>query len=156
MNMNSAVDETNPEPPKQTARKSRPPLAKSVKLNAELVVLAELESDVAQRSTPRQIEYWSLLGRVVERYLRKDQVHALITEQKSITEITLGDIFPTADVVMAELEERRVSGELSTSVTTAAEVYDVVEGQEGLIRKRTADGTEVCGKWDDSGFVEHR
>lgn len=129
-------------------------LAKTVKLSADLVAVAENEASVAQRSTPKQIEYWSLLGRVVERYLRKDQSHALLAEQKSISQITLDDIFPSPDVVMGNLEESRASGELAASVTFANESFEAVDGQDDIFRKIRADGSEVLGTLKNGEFVE--
>ena len=129
-------------------------LAKTVKLSADLVALAEMETSVAQRSTPKQIEYWSLLGRVVERYLTKDQTHALLAEQKAISHITLDDIFPSADVVMGNLEESRASGELAASVTFADESFEAVDGEDDVFRKIRADGSKVLGTLKNGEFVE--
>lgn len=138
----------------QRAGNGSKPVAKTVKLSADLVAVAEMEASVAQRSTPKQIEYWSLLGRVVERYLRKDQSHALLSEQKSISQITLDDIFPSLDVVMGGLEESRASGELAASVTFADESFEAVDGHDDVFRKIRADGSEVIGTLKNGEFVE--
>jgi len=103
---------------------------KTVKLNAELMKFAEQEALVAQRSTPKQLEYWALLGRVVERYVRKDDCHSLMAEVKVISSLTLADAFPTTDSVMAGLEDSRSAGTLAASVTSAEVVYEIDESRE--------------------------
>ena len=140
----------------KTTRSSSKARAKSVKLSADLVALAEDEASIAQRSMPKQIEYWSLLGRAVERYLRYDQSRALLTDQKSISEVTMEDVIPSPDVVMRNLEERRASGELAASVTFAEESFEAVDGQDEVFKKIRADGSEVLGTLRNGEFVENQ
>ena len=84
--------------------------SKSVKLSDDLTALAESEGAIEQRSVPRQIEYWSNLGRVIERHLTKTDTHDLLKGRKVIERIMLVDTFPTGESIMAELETDRSNG----------------------------------------------
>ena len=127
---------------------------KTVKLSSELLRVAEQEADLAQRSIPRQLEYWALLGRAVEPFLKKDDCHALMAELKVINSLTLADAFPAADSVMAELEDSRSTGVLTASVTSAEVVYEIDDSRENGMIKILSDGTEIKGILMDGQFVE--
>ena len=94
---------------------------------------------------PRQIEYWSNLGRVIERHLTKTDTHDLLKGRKVIERIMLVDTFPTGESIMAELETDRSNGTLSSTVTQAAIKYEAVEGESSLFRRILADGSSEIG-----------
>jgi len=119
--------------------------SKSVKLSDDLTALAESEGAIEQRSVPRQIEYWSSLGRVIERHLTKTDTHDLLKGRKVIERIMLVDTFPTGESIMAELETDRSNGTLSSTVTQAAIKYEAVEGESSLFRRILADGSSEIG-----------
>jgi len=119
--------------------------SKSVKLSEDLTALAESEGAIEQRSVPRQIEYWSNLGRVIERHLTKTDTHDLLKGRKVIERIMLVDTFPTGESIMAELETDRSNGTLSSTVTQAAIKYEAVEGESSLFRRILADGSSEIG-----------
>jgi len=128
--------------------------SKTVKISAHLFALAESEANVEQRSTQKQVEYWSLLGRAVERSLRKDERQALLSEQKVIANLELTDVFPTGDSIMAKLERDRASGKLRSQLSSAPYRYETVEGQADTFRRLAADGSESLGAFIDGEFVE--
>lgn len=141
--------------PRETPPAGRPIAAgKTVKISAHLFALAESEANLEQRSTQKQVEYWSLLGRVVERSLRKEERQALLSEQKVIANLELADVFPAGDSIMAELEHDRASGKLRSQLSSAPYLYETVEGKTDLFRRLAADGSETLGTFVEGEFVE--
>ena len=145
--MNPSLDQSN-------SVKRGGATGKTVKISAALFTLAEDEAERAQRSTPKQIEFWSLLGRAVERGLRTEDCHALITEQKLVNDQSLVDAFPSAETIMAELEEDRANGVMSSSVTSSSVIYEMDKESKGRIRRISADGSKALGTLVDGEFVE--
>lgn len=129
------------------------PKSKGIRVSETLLESAEEHARVAQRSTPKQIEYWSQIGRIFEHHLGGSDLHALLTEQKTISHIALiASAIPRSESVFAELEAERRAGSLSASVTSAPVVYDVSE--DGLnLRRHESDGRITIGTLVDGEFV---
>ena len=128
--------------------------SKGIRVSETLLEKAEEHARVAQRSIPKQIEYWSQLGRIFEQHLGGADLHALLTEQKTISHIELvASAIPGPESVFAELEAERRAGSLGTSVTAAPVVYDLSE-DGGSLRRHESDGRITIGALVDGEFVE--
>lgn len=142
--------------PKHTAPKKRAPTqkGKNVRISDELYKEADECSNISRRSVQKQIEYWSQLGRLVEMNLRNADLFALLSEDKFISEIILSNNnLPTADVVMAELEQGRATGKLKSNVTQSKVVYDIADDGK-TIRQIDVDGVIRHGDLIGGEFVE--
>jgi len=126
---------------------------KSVKLSDHLTTLAESEASIEHRSVPKQIEYWSLLGRAMEKHLNKGETHDLLQGKKTIDEVVLVDAFPTGETIMSELEADRADGTLATTVTQAHVKYEAVEGEPSLFRQILPNGSSQVGTVNNGKFV---
>jgi len=125
---------------------------KGIRISDELFEQADEHAGIAQRSVPKQIEYWSQLGRLLEQDLGSADLHALLSKRKMIADITLAsNEVPDAATVLAELEAERAAGTLSVAVTTSGTVYDMSD--DGRLRRHAPDGSVEHGQLVDGAFV---
>lgn len=147
----------NPSKQKEVDSGTKPKQAKkgkNVRISDDLYELADEYASIGQRSVQKQIEYWSQLGHLVEMSLNSSDLYALLSQKKFITNIMLANNdVPSADMIMAELNQDRVSGSLKSRVTQANVVYDLADDGSTL-RRIDADGTVTLGSLVNGEFLE--
>ncbi|KLU04980.1 hypothetical protein RISK_002973 [Rhodopirellula islandica] len=116
-----------------------------MKLSDELVDDARTVVPFSQRSIAGQIEFWAGLGKSIEPLLRGDRSMLL---QRSGSERSLSQAIADVDTakgrkqVDAYLEKRPYPH------------YKPVHGNQELLRRVEADGTETIGRFVERQFVE--
>lgn len=126
-----------------------------IRVSEELFGRAEEHARITHRSPPKQIEYWSQLGRILENSLGSVELYALLAGTKSIATLRLASAeVPDMATVRSELDADRVAGALAASVTSAPVSYDLAD--DGVtLRRHDADGAIACGALVDGTFVAH-
>jgi hypothetical protein len=128
-------------------------MASPMRLNPELIAAAEREAVLQRRSTPKQIEFWALLGQAVQSVVDYSDIIAVTQGLKKINIEQVESKTVAADDVFADLEKTREKGNLSAKVTTAGIYYEASRSRPGLLdRVDTATGKRQTGQFQNGKF----
>ncbi len=128
--------------------------ASPVRLQEDLMQMAEITAKRYHRSTAEQIEYWADLGRAVSDILDPDVLLSLLSGLIRLkTEPVVSNRVDSKAVFQA-LEEDRKTGKLSESVTHATVRYQASNEHPGLLEKIEPDGSIIIGQFENGQFIE--
>ncbi len=127
--------------------------AKPIKISKRLYHLADEEGMPLVRSAAKQVEYWAIIGRVVEKNLIPQQVNELLQEKIEILVRPLKSQSVDFEEVFGQLEADRKSGKLTSQVVSGSEWFRMSEKHPGLLEKQTSDGQILVGKIENGVFV---
>jgi len=128
--------------------------ASPIRLQAELMQVAESTAKRFHRSTAEQIEYWADLGRTVSSTLDPD---VLLSVTSGLAVIKTEPVISSpveADSVFQALENDRNAGVLSSTVTNSAMRYQVSTSHPGYLEKIDPDGQITTGQFENGQFIE--
>lgn len=128
----------------------------SLRIDQDLVLQAEREAKIQNRSKAKQLEYWAKLGKVISSTLDITDVYAVSQGIKSIKL----DVAPSAqstpldpDAIFNDLENDRAKGALAEKVTTARIYYEASMNQPGYLDKvNSATGERQVGLFKNGKF----
>lgn len=127
--------------------------ASPLRLQADLMRTAALAGKRFHRSTAEQIEYWADLGRQVADTLDPDTLLSVSSGLARIrVEPVVGDPV-SPDRVFQLLEQERVAGTLSQSVTQSTIRYQVSESHPGYLEQINQHGEITTGKFENGEFT---
>ena len=125
----------------------------ALRLSDDLVHEAEIEALIHKRSSPKQIEYWAQIGKLVARSATSSELLALLQGFAEVkvnplptTPINAGDIF-------AAVDQSHEDGRLSNAVSEAPARYEASRDQPGLLDKVTSGGKRETGHFKNGEFV---
>lgn len=124
-----------------------------IRLDNNLVREADSVGKLYKRSTPRQIEYWAELGKVVEGSLNADDLIAIRQGLSLINVLPKDSQAVAAADVFADIEGDRKAGDLSQKVSVAAINYQASKAHPGMLDQIHSDGTIETGLFKDGKFV---
>ena len=128
--------------------------ASPIRLQAELMQVAESTGKRFHRSTAEQIEYWADLGRTVASTLDPD-VLLSVTSGLSVLKIEPVVSSPVdPDSVFQSLEDDRNAGVLSSTVSSSAVRYQASTKHSGYLEKIDPDGKITTGQFENGAFIE--
>lgn len=130
--------------------------ASPIRLQAELMQVAESTAKRFHRSTAEQIEYWADLGRKVSSSLDPD---VLLSIKSGLTVIKTEPVFSDPidpDRVFQSLEKDRDAGVLSGVVTHSAIRYQASADAPGYLEKIDLCNNVTTGKFKNGQFVERK
>jgi hypothetical protein len=130
--------------------------ASPIRLQAELMQVAESTAKRFHRSTAEQIEYWADLGREVSAELDPD---ILLSIKSGLTVIKTEPVFSDPvdpDRVFQSLEEKRDTGVLSGEVTNSAVCYQASTEHPGYLEKIDACNNITTGQFKNGQFIERK
>jgi len=130
--------------------------ASPIRLQAELMQVAESTAKRFHRSTAEQIEYWADLGRKVSSSLDPD---VLLSIKSGLTVIKTEPVFSDPidpDRVFQSLEKDRDAGVLSGVVTNSAIRYQASAESPGYLEKIDSCNNVTTGKFENGQFVERK
>ena len=127
--------------------------ASPIRLQAELMQVAESTAKRFHRSTAEQIEYWADLGRSVSSTLDPD---VLLSVLSGLTRIKTEPVISSPinpDEVFKALENDRKAGLLAKSVASATVSYQASTKQLGLLEQIDPDGNITVGEFKNGQFI---
>jgi ParD-like antitoxin of type II bacterial toxin-antitoxin system len=132
----------------------------TIKVSSTLYTAAKEGAERSHRSVPKQVEYWSALGRVLDEVgvSQKDLVHAAnamrLRFRSSPSRAT--ELFQEL-LGFFEAPPRGVEAEFA-ALTEAGKgpVYGTSPEYPGKLIQRLPDGTELVGALQDGNFVPER
>ena len=124
----------------------------AVRLEDTLVRHAAAEGAVNRRSTPKQIEYWADIGRVVASEVSAEDLIAIVQGIRQVrVEPVVAEPLASEDL-WAEVDQARESGELSRSIAQGRVVYQASDDKAGYLEAIYPDGTREVGQFRDGRF----
>ena len=128
----------------------------SVRIDKELVLQAEREAKIQNRSNAKQIEYWAKIGKAISSKLSIADVFAVSQGIKTIKlEITpaVQSIPVSPDDIFNDLENDRAKGLLAKNITSARIYYEVsIEHPGYLDRVDSATKKRQAGTFENGEF----
>jgi hypothetical protein len=124
----------------------------AVRLDDTLVRQAAADGAVNRRSTPKQIEYWAEIGRVVAGDVSAEDLIAIV---QGIRQVRVEPVVAeplTSEDLWAEVDRARESGELSRSIAREQVVYQASEEKPGYLQAIHTDGTREVGQFRNGRF----
>lgn len=123
-----------------------------VRLDNELVRSAATEGQLNRRSTPRQIEYWAELGRLIADQVAPEDMMALTQGLKRVRVESVEARPPTAEALWDEVDTARESGELGRRLREDRVVYQASPRHPGWLEAIHPDGRRVTGTFREGRF----
>ncbi|MBL1320923.1 MAG: hypothetical protein COA63_007670 [Methylophaga sp.] len=128
--------------------------ASPIRLQAELMQVAESTAKRFHRSTAEQIEYWADLGRSVSHHLDPD---VLLSVASGLTVIKTEPVYSAPishEAVFQALEDDRKASKLSSRVTHSADRYQASAKYPSYLEKIDKNGTITIGQFTQGEFIE--
>lgn len=126
--------------------------ASPIRLQEDLMQVAESTAKRFHRSTAEQIEYWADLGRTVASTLDPD---VLLSVVSGLTVIKTEPVYSAPidpDDVFQALENGRQSGVLQNTVTNSVNAYQASIKFPGYLEKIDSNGTITVGQFENGQF----
>ena len=128
----------------------------SLRIDSNLVMQAEREARVENRSKAKQLEYWAKLGRIISSKLNIADVFAITQGIKEL-KLEVTQPFKTrgvsSDVLFGDLEKDRMKGVLSQKVTSAKIYYEASLSKKGYLdRVNSVTGERQTGQFENGMF----
>jgi hypothetical protein len=124
-----------------------------IRLNPSLITAAEREGALQKRSTPKQIEYWADLGRVVERIVDLSDVFAVLQGLKRLRIEDVDSPTVNPDEVFTHLQQKADAGRLSDELTSAALYFEASKSRPGMLDRVDAiTGRRQTGQFRNGEF----
>jgi hypothetical protein len=128
----------------------------SLRIDEELVLQAEREARIQNRSKARQLEYWAKIGKTISSKLTIADVFAVSQGIKTIkleTASTAQSTLVRPDAVFNDLESDRNNGLLAEKVTSARVYYEASIDHPGYLdRVDAATQKRETGSFINSEF----
>jgi len=128
--------------------------ASPIRLQKELMQAAEFTAKRYHRSTAEQVEYWADLGRSVSSTLNPDVLLAIASGLATIKTEPVFSAPIEADNVFKSLETDRVSGKLSSTLTTSSVSYQASITCPGYLERIDTDNNITVGQFENGRFIE--
>lgn len=125
-----------------------------IRLEASLMDAAAVTGSVMHRSAAEQIEFWAAIGRVVSQRLSPNDLVAFHAGLKDIRLAEIPSVPVDPGEVFAELEIKRSSGVLASTIAGNNIRYQSAMNHPGYLEQVHPDGRLVVGKFLDGQFVE--
>lgn len=128
----------------------------SLRIDSNLVMQAEREARVENRSKAKQLEYWAKLGRIISSKLNTADVFAITQGIKEL-KLEVTQPFQTkrvsTDVLFGDLEKDRTKDVLSQKVTSAKIYYEASLSKKGYLDKvNSMTGERQTGQFEHGMF----
>ena len=127
-----------------------------IRLQAELMHVAESTAKRYHRSTAQQIEYWADLGRSISSSVDPD---ILLSVASGLTVIKTEAVFSSAidpNDLFSTLESNRESGELQESVSRNSVQYQASIKHLGYLEQSDQDGKIITGQFESGEFIAQK
>ena len=128
----------------------------SLRIDQDLVLQAEREAVIQNRSKAKQLEYWAKLGKAISSKLNITDVYAVSQGIKTIKlelSPSVQSIPVDSDVIFNDLENDRAQRLLGEKVTSARVYYEAsIEHPGFLDRVNSITGKRLTGSFKNGEF----
>ena len=124
----------------------------AVRLDDSLVRHAAAEGAVNRRSTPKQIEYWTEIGRAVADDVSAEDLIAILQGIRKVRVEPVVAESVSSDELWAEVDAARGSGELERSISRGRTVYQASGDKPGYLEAIYPDGSREVGEFRNGRF----
>ncbi|BCG66024.1 MAG: hypothetical protein methR_P3896 [Methyloprofundus sp.] len=128
--------------------------ASPIRLQAELMQVAESTAKRFHRSTAEQIEYWADLGRKVASHIDPD---VLLSVASGLTMIKAEPVYHKPidpKIIFQSLENDRKAGELSNQVSNSVIRYQTSTKHLGYLERIDKNDNITTGQFQQGEFIE--
>jgi hypothetical protein len=127
-------------------------MATAIRIDDKLIREAAAEAQVQRRSTPKQIEYWAEIGRVVAGEVSAEDLISIVQGNRRVRVEPLVPEPVPSDDLWAEVEAARDSGELARTIANNRVVYQRSPDKPGYLQAIYPDGTRQTGVFKNGAF----
>ena len=128
---------------------------KSIRLNNDLIRLAQSAATVQCRSVPNQVEYWATLGRIISSVIATEDAYAILHGLKELRVEPVQTISVDSDTVFNDLETDRSKSFVDKPITSASFYFEASQKIPGLLDKvNSLTGKRKTGKFTNGKFEE--
>jgi len=129
----------------------------SLRIDSALVLEAEREAGIKNRSKAKQLEYWAMLGKAISSKLSLADAFTIAQGIKEIKLEPIQSISIHSDDIFSNLENDRKKGNLATKVTSARVYYEASRSRPGFLDKiNSATGKRQTGQFKNGKFLVAR
>ena len=124
----------------------------ALRLDPGLVHEAEMEAILHKRTTPKQIEYWAEIGKLISEQIDPSDLLA-VSQGIARVEVKQSASYPlNPKQIFGRVEEQRESEYLVSAVTTAAVRYEADPARHGVLIRINGDGSRDAGHFKNGKF----
>ncbi len=127
-------------------------MATAIRIDDKLIREASAEAQVQRRSTPKQIEYWAEIGRVVAGEVSAEDLISIVQGNRRVRVEPLVPEPVSSDDLWAEVDAARDSGELARAIANNRVVYQRSPDKPGYLQAIHPDGTRQTGVFKNGAF----
>lgn len=127
-------------------------MATAIRIDDKLIREASAEAQVQRRSTPKQIEYWAEIGRIVAGEVTAEDLVAIAQGNRRVRVEPLVPDSVSSDDLWAEVDAARESGELAKAISHHRTVYQCSPDKPGYLQAIHPDGTRQIGVFRNGAF----
>lgn len=124
-------------------------MSTALRLNDDLVQDAQAEASIFKRTTPKQIEYWAEIGRVVSRHMNPGDLLSLMQGVARLQVEPVSSHLPEPEDIFADVDCDRTND----CVSRSSVYYEASLLQPGLLDRVQADGSRETGYFRDGQFI---
>jgi len=125
----------------------------ALRLSDDLVREAEVEALIHKRSSPKQIEYWAQIGKLVARSASSSELLALLQGFAKVEVNPLPTTPLDAGHIFATVDKARAQGGLTGVVSNAYVRYEASQSQPGFLDKVSPGGVRETGHFRNGEFT---
>ena len=128
----------------------------SLRIDSNLVMQAEREARVENRSKAKQLEYWAKIGKIISSKLNIADVFAITQGIKEL-KLEMTQPFQTkgisTDEIFGNLEKDRIKGMLSQKITSSKIYYEASLSKKGYLDQiNSTTGERQTGQFENGMF----
>jgi len=127
-------------------------MATAIRIDDKLIREASAEAQVQRRSTPKQIEYWAEIGRVVAGEVSAEDLISIVQGNRRVRVEPLVPEPVSSDDLWAEVDAARDSGELARAIANNRVVYQRSPDKPGYLQAIHPDSTRQTGVFKNGAF----
>ena len=116
-------------------------MATAIRIDDKLIREASVEAQIQRRSTPKQIEYWAEIGKVVAGEVSAEDLISIVQGNRRVRVEPLVPEPVSSDDLWAEVDAARDSGELAKAIAHSRTVYQCSIDPPGYLEAIHPDGT---------------
>lgn len=116
-------------------------MATAIRIDDRLIREASAEAQIQRRSTPKQIEYWAEIGKVVAGEVSAEDLISIVQGNRRVRVEPLVPEPVSSDDLWAEVDVARDSGELAKTIAHSRTVYQCSIDPPGYLEAIHPDGT---------------
>ena len=128
-------------------------MSTALRINDELVHEAETEARIHRRTTPKQIEYWAQIGKIVANSTSGSDLLALMNGLAEVQVKPGPSVIADPNQILDAVKRKRADGSLRRTVSQASVRYEASRSRPGLLDRIQSDGRRETGHFRNGEFI---